>query len=180
MGEFVKFLSGILLTFVFAVGVLFFYQTFMMNNYCNQVTSDPTVSDETQPVAEVKSEAVAEVKSEAVAEVKSEAVTEVKSEAVAEVKSEAVAEVKSEAVAEVKPEAVTEVKPEAVTEVKPEAVTEVKSEAVTEAQPVGESPTSSTVPAAEAVPKTTEQFGNVFRNIRKRYTAQGELQTSCY
>ena len=172
MGEFVKFLSGILLTFVFAVGVLFFYQTFMMNNYCNQVTSDPTVSDETQPVAEVKSEAVAEVKSEAVAEVKSEAVTEVKSEAVAEVKSEAVAEVKSEAVAEVKPEAVTEVKPE--------AVTEVKSEAVTEAQPVGESPTSSTVPAAEAVPKTTEQFGNVFRNIRKRYTAQGELQTSCY
>ena len=132
MGEFVKFLSGILLTFVFAVGVLFFYQTFMMNNYCNQVTSDPTVSDETQPVAEVKSEAVAEVKSEAVAEVKSE------------------------------------------------AVTEVKSEAVTEAQPVGESPTSSTVPAAEAVPKTTEQFGNVFRNIRKRYTAQGELQTSCY
>ena len=156
MGEFVKFLSGILLTFVFAVGVLFFYQTFMMNNYCNQVTSDPTVSDETQPVAEVKSEAVAEVK------------------------SEAVAEVKSEAVAEVKPEAVTEVKPEAVTEVKPEAVTEVKSEAVTEAQPVGESPTSSTVPAAEAVPKTTEQFGNVFRNIRKRYTAQGELQTSCY
>lgn len=141
MGEFVKFLSGILFTFIFVVGVLFFYQTFVLDNYCHQVTTEPTeVKPEVKPVAEVT--------------------TEVKP--VGEVTSEV------KPVAEVTPE----VKP--VAEVKPEVNTvgEVKPEV----HPVGESP--STIPAAEAVPKTTEKFGNVFMNIKKRYTAQGDLQTS--